>query len=248
MTQLPPPRDLPPYLHARMRAELERAVTEPARRRRSAPLVATAGLTAGALVAVAVWLVPERPQPVVAGEPASQVLAGLAPAEVAAIEDGCGLSSSAASPGTADAAMTLELRNLVDDDAGRVALLYADIGAVTCEVGPPGYSAGGLNSLGANGPVTIDAHDMREPWRAPDGTFVDPPATYAIAGRVTDARVARVTATATKAGMTVTATLSGGTYLARFIYEPPWQTSNERVPVVIHAYDANGVLLATASE
>src|SRR5262245_50489116 len=56
-TTLPPARDLPPHRHARIRAALVRAPSEPRQAVRLVPIAATVVAVAG-LVAGAVWLAP----------------------------------------------------------------------------------------------------------------------------------------------------------------------------------------------
>ncbi|MGW5054174.1 hypothetical protein [Actinokineospora sp. NPDC004072] len=252
MIELPPPRDLPPHRQARIRAEIVRAVDGPPRRRWIAPLAT--GLAAAA--AVAVWLVPREgtapidpaASPGVATTAAPTVTGpssgfpGVSSRMVEEMERGCALitnyeSSTPPTPESSDTAETIRLRNLLDDEAGRLVLIVGAGRMVQCSVEPNGHYTGGFTVFGQQvdpdpGPVTLDLATS-----SPGERVLGLRGSQVVAGRIFDDRVVRVTVTCD--GRTADATVANGTYLVRFLHGTDWK-SPAKADVRVTAYDANG--------
>ncbi|UVS77146.1 hypothetical protein [Actinokineospora sp. UTMC 2448] len=259
MIDLPPPRDLPPHRHTRMRAAIVSAVDEPPRRRWVAPLATATGLTAA--VAVAVWIVPtERAAPVgTATQPGitttstpltnapSSGFPGLSSEQVRAMERGCALSAlgsdaTPSTPGISDTPETVRLRNLLDDDAGRLALIVGNGLMVHCDVDAGGHYNGGFASFGSGrddepGAVTLDLATSSAGERA-----LGRRGARVVAGRVLDDRIARVTVASD--GRSADAVVANGTYLVRFVYPVDWAPTG-LADVRVTAYDADGTVVAS---
>lgn len=254
-TTLPPNRDLPPGRHAELRTAVLTAVTEKPARRWVAPLVTAAA----ALVAIGViaWFTPwssgvtaaSPPSETASTGPANETasateappnIEGVSSEEVGAIEEGC---ARAFQPG-----VTLTLRQILTDDAGRLALLHGTDGTheylVDCMLDGPAMpynpSGGGVgpftppvtsDSLGAN--AGGDVSGNKPEYAGEHGSQV-------VMGRVAP-EVARVTVTID--GDTVDAVLGGDTYLARIVRPSDWVIPENRPAVVVRAYDKNGTLL-----
>ncbi|HEU5474445.1 MAG TPA: hypothetical protein VFV67_27675 [Actinophytocola sp.] len=261
-TMLPAPRDLPPHRHARIRAELLRTTAAPARpaRRWLAPM-ATATVLIG--VAAVVWALPRpdgRLSPAAGTPPAttpvSTTPSGAVLPEVPghdrnAIEQGC--ASAVAGPGgpptpgaTAD---SFRLVNVLSDQAGPLALLYADDVAMACVIDGPGLpynpSFGGPGVRMPGEPVVIDLNGASAGGDIAGGKpgSRGRPGTEILAGRY-DAPVTRITLT--KDRITVAAVLANGTFVGRIVHPTDWLIPAGNPSPTLHAYDANGTLLMTA--
>jgi hypothetical protein len=247
-TTLPPPRDLPPHAHARIRARLE---LEIGRRHPPAWLVPlVAGLAVIVLVAVLAWprgaapgSRPAEPGPAVsppptpAGERPQPGPPGVSPRQRTSIETEC--------RGRAHDD-DLQLYRVADDSAGRFALLYGPAGVFGCHLGsdPADPTQDSLLPVGPldwlPGPVSVDyafsivAADW--PGQPPsDGLEM-------VAGRVTS-DVARVVYTVD--GRTGEDVVTNGTYLVRIRYAA---SARDREPTsmgTVTAYDAAGEEIAT---
>lgn len=254
-TTLPPERDLPPYRHAEIRAELQRAVAGGGRRIRYAPLL-TAGVAAAAVIALAVAFPPWRqggtevaasttPAPTTTTapvstttEPPAPTIGNLPPERVAEIEQGC--VDSSLRPGRA------VLHQYVPGlPGGDLAVLYSDIGVLTCTVnGPttpynpsfhlvrdrawlPGHLAADSVGVASGGDFGKAAHA---------GT----PGVALAVGRVSP-EVARVVYT--RLGDSVEATIANGTYVARIEYPSDYVAPSDGQLGELIAYDAAGAEL-----
>lgn len=182
---------------------------------------------------------------------------GLAGNEVREIERGCLASAGLGRTGDGQPAPTtgpsgagVRMVNLVNDDAGRLALLYGPDAVLTCLIAGPGMpfnaSFGPLSGGAGQRPETIvvdsegassggDAPGSKEAYRGQRGFEL-------AAGRITR-DVARVTMTID--GQTVDAALANGTFLARLVHPSTWTIPDGPRPVLIRAYDAAGNELAT---
>lgn len=255
-TTLPGPRDLPPHRHAEIRAELERAVTGRRRRAWRAPALTAAAVVV--LVAFFAWPSPaprdadrapagpssaaptssgpappavERPPPVVPG---------LSPARRVEIEKGC-----AKSVGERDAT----LYQLVEDDAGKSALLYTEDSSVSCDLDVPGtpYNAVGGDAFPLGwlpGPVSIDVNHASAGGDSSGnrGIYTGMPGLETAAGRITS-DVARVTYT--NHGVTTDAVLANGTYLVRVAHPTTWEIPDPPRLGVLRAFDAAGAFIGS---
>ncbi len=250
---LPPARDLPPGRQARIRAEVERAVTgRRASKRYLVPVLA--GVSAvTAVVTSVVLLQPDQgpdPQPAVQitsdPAPAERETFGLKPEQLALIEQGCAKSAKVTDK--------LTLSNYGRDDAGRWALLYSDKTAVWCDIGRGGeeFDADGgpgglhLDWLAGNYSTHVsgvrpggDERPLKPALAGAAGYRFD-------AGRV-DSSVARMTWTASD-GRTVEAKIANGTFAVRLLFPSTGSGGVERSYTEIRAYDAAGNLLDPDSD
>ena len=218
MTQLPPPRDLPSLRHARMRAEVLRAVEGPAPRRRAVvPLAAAASVTA--LVAVGAWALNPADVPAPAAPPAAapttttaqaSPFPGFTQAEIDKIEREC--------VSRANAAETLELRNVIRDELGTLAILGGKSVLMTCQYDGQRVDYDGRLVGYADDPevgvFTLDtlAGSSGKPGR---------PGSRVVGGRVLDERVVRVSVYVD--GRSADVAVVGGTYLTRIVFPTDWE-------------------------
>jgi hypothetical protein len=250
-TTLPPSRDLPPRRHAEIRYTVVTSAEDKPPRRLLTPLVAAAA--ALAVVGLVAYLVPWGQQDSVA--PATQppgettvaqqttetttetTVAGVAPDEAAAIEQGCAESAGV------DGKFTLT--QLLTDDAGRMALVYSDERVLTCTIGygPMEYNSGFSGLLPFTGPISFDTNGGATGGDVPGGKAV-----YAglhgfqfVAGRVAP-EVAKVVYL--QDGTSVDAVIANGSFLARIVHPTTWAIPENHAPPVVRAYDKNGTLLA----
>jgi hypothetical protein len=227
-TTLPAPRDLPPHRHARIRAELERAVTH---RRRWAWLApALTGAAVVILVAIFAWPSPPSspvPTDLAPGQQPTLALPGVSPARRTEIASQCRKVT-----GLADA----QVYQRISDADGDAFLLYTPDGSIAvCRERGDVYERGVAGGVGPldwlPGAVSVDTEqgylDGGHPYRG-----------QVIAGRLTS-KVARVTFT--DGGVTRDAAIANGTYLLRILH-PIGQGGGSGV---VRAYDAHGALLAT---
>jgi hypothetical protein len=246
---LPPARDLPPGRQARIRADLERAVSgRRAPKRYLVPVLA--GVTAVTAVVTSVVLLQpdQRPQPAVqitTDPPRVSEPFGLSPEKLAAIEDGCADSERVVDE--------LTMHQYGRDDAGEWALLYSDQLVVACNLDRGGekYDTDRPKRVSANwlpGPFSRDVDlgrlggDLHPTIPAMAGV----PGLRFVAGRV-DPSVARLTYRAYD-GSTVDAKIANGTYVVRIAYPPTWNPNDVSGPVELRAYDAAGTLLGTSAD
>lgn len=249
-TTLPPSRDLPPGRHAEIRTALLSAVTPGTTRRWVAPVVtaAAAFVVIGMVALVAPWGTDDSAtqvgaQPTLPTGRATAQVPGVDPSEVSGIEEGCRRVSIPA--------VKLILRQVISDQAGRLALLTTaneatgtDAMVVICELDaqPNGYNAG-YGTMGPFiGPVTIDGAMAAAGGDAPGGKPVDAGRLGGdeIAGRVSP-EVAKVTYV--QGDESVDAVVANGTYLARIVHPSDWAIPENRPAPVVRAYDKNGTLL-----
>jgi hypothetical protein len=243
-TTLPPSRDLPPGRHAEIRAAVLEAVTPAAGRRWVAPLVtAAAALVAVGLVAFVVpWhggttaaVQPPRLTSPTAPPPAP--VDGVTPEEASAIERGC--VQSAGLHGT------FTLRQVLTDEAGRLALVQDPTHVLACELDGPAlpYNAAFGGYDGAAEPVSIDYAGSSAGGDAPGGkeVYAGQHGSDVVVGRVAP-EVARVVYV--QDGTEVEAKVGNGTYLARIVRPTDWVIPQNRFGgPVVRAYDKNGTLL-----
>jgi hypothetical protein len=253
--------------------------TRPARRGRTVLALTTVAVTVLALVAVVTWLVPgQRDEtgqaaglspaaglPTATGPPtaASQVgepgpvIPGLSTADRQAVEHGCGTSGVGSgrtppTPGVTDTANSFRLYNLLDDQAGRVGLLYGEHAVLNCVIGGPAmpYNAGFRNFAGAlpaAKPIAVDVTGAEAGGDGPGSkpTYRGQLGTEVVGGRVSD-QVTKVTVT--QGEQTVTAVLANGTFIARILHPSTWRIPDNYSPGVVRAYDSDGTLLATIDQ
>jgi hypothetical protein len=265
-TMLPPARDLPPHRHVQIRTALEQAVagglrrgTPPPRRLLVPALAAT--LAALAVVAAVSWprshstgrIEPAARPPTPSTTVTGPAIPGLSTEDIQAIERGCaaaavGNGKSPPTPGVTDTVVTLRLRNLIQDRAGRLALLYGERAALDCDLDWPGtgYNAGfsGFTSTDTPRTVTVDVAGNTAGGDVPGNKpmYRGVLGTEVVGGRIST-QVAKVTLT--QGAETVTANLANGTYLGRIVHASTWQIPDNHPMPVVRAYDAGGNLLAT---
>ncbi len=245
---LPPARDLPPGRQARIRAELERAVSSRGSTKRYlVPILA--GATAVAAVVTSVVLL----QPDLGPKPAVQITTspspkpdfGLSPENVTAIEQGCAKPE--------DVTEKLTLRQFGRDDAGQWALLYNDRVAVVCNIerggeeydtNRPGEVA--INWLPGHFSMDMDSSRLGGDLHPSIPAMAGVPGLRFVAGRV-DSSVARMTYRAYD-GTTVEAKIANGTYVVRIAYPSTWNPNDVTGTTELRAYDAAGNLLGTSAE
>ncbi|MGH3761533.1 hypothetical protein [Actinophytocola sp.] len=255
-TTLPPPRDLPPYAHAGIRARLELAVTKPRRPAWLVPVIA--GLAVAVLIASVAWPQagdrgsrPAVPDPSTAvstappapGERPRPEPAGVTAHQWAQIEEECRRIS-----GEQD----LVLYQVADDAAGKFALLYTPAGGVfECHPGetplfPEHTELHDVRPLDwLPGPVSIDlmaTYSNGGPPAHEDIGAPQQPGLEMAAGRVTS-DVARVTYTVN--GQTRDGVVANGTYVVRILHSPNWTDPSPSPLGAVHAYDADGEEIAT---
>lgn len=248
---LPPTRDLPPGRQARIRADLERAVSgRRSSKRYLVPILA--GATAVTAVVTSVVLLQPNTDP----KPAEQTPApapkvrdtfGLTPEQVAAIEQGCAKPE--------DVSDKLTLHQFSRDDAGQGALLYTDRVVVACNLDRGGeeYDTDRPKEVFINwlpghfsmdislGRLGGDLH--RNP---PIPAMAGVPGLRLVAGRV-DSSVTRMTYRGYD-GRTVEAKIANGTYVVRIAYPSTWNPNDVPSTAELRAYDAAGNLLGTNTD
>jgi hypothetical protein len=241
------------------------------RRPRRLALVAAAATAAGMLgVAVIVSVTMNNVGPSDTVDPAAPprqatstttfvrpVVEGLTPAQSDEITRGCAQSfggsgygqdgmpepSGPTGTGMPEAGPNIALYNLIEDEAGKLALIYGEGVSLLCTIDGPAmkYNAGGG---GARPHELTGAFDVDDESGSSGGDLSDDkypgyrglPGYRVAAGRVS-ADVTRVTVTAD--GRTVEAVLRNGTFIGRLIYPSSWEASaTDRITV--HAYDADG--------
>jgi hypothetical protein len=135
---------------------------------------------------------------------------------------------------------TFTLRQVLTDEAGRLALVQDSTHVLSCERDGPGlpYNAAFGSYDGTAEPVSIDyaggdAPGGKEMYAGRHGSDV-------VAGRVAP-EVARVVYV--QDGTEVEAKVENGTYLARIVRPTDWLIPENRFGPVVRAYDKNGTLL-----
>jgi hypothetical protein len=244
-TSPPPARDLPPHRHARIRATLVRAASEPRPRRWMA--AALSGATAIVALGLVMWFVPlGADDGRVAGPPTTSAAASpsadesilrqvrVPPEDVPELVHGC--VDSAGVEGT------FELKLAFADAAGQLAVLYSGDNVITCEFGgPPGQHRSGFTVLGGfQPPICVDVHQIIPVEGSPEHAGYQ-----VVIGRVDPATAARVTLT--QNDVTIDAVLVGGVYAARIVRPLDWWLAGDRPPPVVDAYNAEGDLVGSAS-
>jgi hypothetical protein len=245
-TTLPPARDLPPHRHARIRATLVRAASEPRPRRWMAPALSMA--TAIVALGLVMWFVPLGGGDGRAAGPATTSAAAsptadesivrqvrVPPEDVPELVHGC--VDSAGVEGT------FELKLAFADAAGRLAVLYSGDNVIACEFGgaadeyrPTFAPLGGFQS-----PISADLGLVSTIEGSPEHAGYQ-----LVIGRVDPATTARVTLT--QRDVTVDAVLVGGVYAARIVRPLDWWlTGDSPPPAVVDAYNAEGDLVGSAS-
>lgn len=242
-TTLPPARDLPPHRHARIRAALVRAASEPRPPRWLAPALSMA--TAIVALGLVMWFVPlgggdGRPAgpattSTAANPTADDSIAGryrVPPEDVPELVDGC--VDSAGTEGT------FELKFAFTDAAGQLAVLYSGDKMIACGFdGPAGEYRPTFAVLGGFQPPIVA-----------DLNFVSPIAGSSsgeqlVVGRVDPGTTARVTLT--RKDVTIDAVLVGDVYAARIIRPLDWWLTGDNPQPVVHAYNAEGDLVGSAT-
>lgn len=244
-TTPPPVHDMPPHRHARIRATLVRAASEPRPRRWMAPALSMA--TAIVALGLVMWFVPLGGGDGRAAGPATTSAAAtptttdestmrvvqVPPEDVPELVHGC--MDSAKVEGTS------ELKLVLADAAGQFAVLYSGDKLITCELGgPAGEQRAGYTVLGGyEPPICVDSHSIM-PIEGSNGQM----GYQVVIGRVDPATTARVTLT--QKDVTVDAVLVGDVYAARIIRPLDWWLESEYSQPVVNAYDAEGDLVGTA--
>lgn len=261
-TTLPPNRDLPPGRLAEIRtAVLTEVAGRPARRWAMPMVTAAAALVAIGLVA---WFVPwgsgggvnaASPTSESAARPANETASatqapptdnelaveGVTQEETRAIEEGC---ARLFLPG-----VTLTLRQILTDEAGRLALLHGvdqDGGEylVDCTLDGPvmPYNPAGGGVADFTPPVSVDSVAASAGGDVSGGKaeYAGQHGTRVVMGRMSP-EVAAVTVTSD--GVTVDAVRGGDAYLARIVHPADWVIPENQPSVVVRAYDKNGTLL-----
>ncbi|RAS65735.1 hypothetical protein C8D87_104286 [Lentzea atacamensis] len=254
-SMLPPARDLPPGRQDEIRVEIEHAVAGRGQRRmRLAPVLAAA-TAVGAVAAGVVFLAPSQ-QPQTATQPIpttsepttsapatrpAPVIPGLSEERIAAIEKGC--QESAGVQGTP------KLYQHVQDEAGKLALIYTGSAVLTCTLDTAAfpYNSGmtsGFNPEWLPGHFSVDNNEAMGGGDVPGNKpiYRGQRGYRLVAGRV-DSKVARVTYT--QDGRTIDAKIANNTYVARMVHATTWSPP-ERIDLgEVKAYDAAGNLLGT---
>ncbi|GAB3437051.1 hypothetical protein [Actinophytocola sediminis] len=244
-TTLPPARDLPPHRHARIRATLVHAASEPRTRRWKAPAFSVA--TAVVAVGLVMWLVPLGDDDGRAAGQATTSAAASPNVDESTVrrvrfskEDVPVLVQSCVD--SAGVEGTFELKLAFADAAGQLAVLYGGDKLIACEFGDP---AGGYRSTftvlgGYQPPISMDLNLVTTVEGSPDRMG------YQVAiGRVDPATVARVTLT--QGDVTIDAVLVDGVYAARIVRPVDWWLTGDNPPPVVDAYNAEGDLVGSAS-
>lgn len=248
---LPPTRDLPPGRQARMRADLERAVSgHRSSKRYLVPILAGATVVTAVVTSV-VLLRPEgaQPQPAVhvttSPAPSTKADFGLGPQEITTIEEGCAKAELLSTK--------LTLHQYGRDAAGKWALLYDDQTALVCNIdrGSDDYDANrpakiAINWLPGHFSLDGDASRLGGDLHPTIPKMAGVPGQVFVAGRV-DTSVARMTYRA-KDGTTVEAKIVDGTYVARIAYPSTWDHNEVTGTAELRAYDAAGNLLGTSAD
>jgi hypothetical protein len=248
-TTPPPVHDLPPHRHARIRATLVRAASEPRPRRWMAPALSMA--TAIVALGLVMWFVPLGGGDGRAAGPATTSAAAnptanptadesiarlvqVPPEDVPELVHGC--MDSAKVEGN------FELKLVFADAAGQLAVLYSGDKLVTCELGASaGEQIAGFTVLGGfQPPICVDSHGAHPVWGS-NGQM----GYQLVIGRVDPATTARVTLT--EKDVTVDAVLVGDVYAARIVRPLDWWlTDDNPPPLVVNAYNAGGDLVGSA--
>jgi hypothetical protein len=277
MSPLPVERDLPTGRHAQLRDRLFAEISGGADRRRPRWLapVAAAATAVGVLgVAVTVSGAVDNAHPsetVAPAEPRSSqqttpsttiakpIVAGLTPALSEEIARGCAQSyglpgdgSSLTSGPTAtrmpEAGPDLALYNLIEDEAGKLGLIYGASVGLLCTIDGPAMkynpSGGTARPHELSGAFDVDHQEAASGGDMPGNKpiYRGRLGYRAAAGRVS-AEVTRVTVAAD--GRTVEATVRNGTFIGRLVYPSTWEASALTHPIVVRAYGADGRELPT---
>lgn len=244
-TTLPPDRDLPPHRHARIRATLVRAASEPRPRRWMAPALSVA--TAIVALGLVTWFVPLGGGDGRAAGPATTSVAAsptadesivrrvrVPPEDVPELVHGC--VDSAGVEGT------FELKLAFADAAGQLAVLYSGDKMIACEfAGPAGEYKPTFTVLGGfQPPISVDLNLVSPIEGSPEHAGYQ-----VVIGRVDPATTARVTLT--QKDVTIDAVLVGGVYAARIVRPLDWWLTGDSPPPVVDAYNAEGDLVGSAS-
>jgi hypothetical protein len=255
-TTPPPARDLPPHRHARIRATLVRAASEPRPRRWMAPALSVS--TAIVALGLVMWFVPLGGGDGRAAGPATTSAAAsptadesivrqvrVPPEDVPELVHGCvdsagveGYASTAGEP-----AGTFELKLAFADAAGQLAVLYSGDKMIACGFdGPAGEYRPAFAVLGGfQPPISVDLNLVSPIDGSPEHAGYQ-----VVIGRVDPATTARVTLT--QKDVTIDAVLVGGVYAARIIRPLDWWlTGDSPPPPVVDAYNAEGDLVGSAS-
>jgi hypothetical protein len=259
-TTLPPSRDLPPGRHTEIRGELLAAVTPRQTRRWLAPIAV--GATALVVVGLAVWFMPSgsgggitpATQPTTTDPVATAPQAApgmkfpdLTQEQVSAIEHGC----------VASAGLTekVTLRQLLTDQAGRLAVLYGAKDVLDCELDGPAmpYNSGFSNVRQFVPPVSVDSNTGSAGGDLEGGKpeYAGRPGTNTVIGRISPL-VARVTFTrgqdTVEAVLETNSSAETRTYVARIVHPANWEVPENQPPAVVRAYDKNGTLLGEITQ
>jgi hypothetical protein len=137
----------------------------------------------------------------------------------------------------------LAVYNMIDDEAGKLALIYGDGVSLLCTIDGPAMkynpSGGSARPHELNGAFDVDneAAAAGGDLSAKKPGYRGLPGYRVAAGRVS-ADVTRVTMAAD--GRTVEAILRNGTFIGRLVYPSTWDASAARHRIAVHAYGADG--------
>jgi hypothetical protein len=254
---LPPARDLPPHRHARIRATLVRAASEPGPSRWMAPVLGVT--TVIVALGLVMWFVPlgggdTRPAgpattdadlPSAAATPPAAESIESAPRQVRVPPDDVpGLVDGCVAGAGADSAF--ELKFAVADAAGRLAVFDAGDKMIACAFGGPtgGHGPTFTGLGGFRPPISVDLNQVA----VVDGSRQQRGYQLVI-GRVDPATTTRVTLV--QADVTIDAVLVDGVYAARIVRPFDWWLTgfpnDDRPQPVVNAYNADGDLVGSAS-
>jgi hypothetical protein len=135
-----------------------------------------------------------------------------------------------------------ELKLAFADAAGQLAVLYSGDKLIACDLGgPAGEHITTFTGLdGFQPPIFVDLA-LVSPVTGSNGQV----GYQLVIGRVDPATTARVTLT--QKGVTIDAVLVGGVYAARIVRPLDWWLTGDPPQPVVHAYNAEGDLVGSAS-
>lgn len=137
---------------------------------------------------------------------------------------------------------TFELKLAFADAAGQLAVLYSGDKMIACGFSGPAGKYGPTFTVldGFQPPISADLNQVTTIEDSPEHMG------YQLAiGRVDPATIARVTLT--QKDVTIDAVLVGDVYAARIIRPADWWLTAAPPPPAVHAYNAKGDLVASAS-
>src|SRR5262249_6968456 len=135
------------------------------------------------------------------------------------------------------------LYNLIDDEAGKLALIYGEGVSLLCTIDGPAMKynpgGGGARPHELNGAFDVD-QEGASAGGDPGGRMSKSPGQlgYRVAAGRVSAEVTRVTVAAD--GRTIEATVRNGTFIGRLVYPSTWHPPEFTRRMTVHAYGADG--------